>query len=81
MDKPGTVLPKEREFIDTKTAARIQTKNLSKHLDECGGGLFKIFPFYKIDMCCDITREVKGKNISKIKPQLKAEYAFSIVLS
>ncbi|XP_071132786.1 uncharacterized protein [Mytilus edulis] len=53
---------------------------LSKHLDECGGGFFKIFPFYKMNMGCDITREVKEKHfISKFKSRLNANYAFSIV--
>lgn len=53
---------------------------LSKHLDECGGGFFKIFPFYKLNIKCEIKREIKEKHfIAKFKSRLNAKYSFSIV--
>lgn len=44
---------------------------LSQHLDTCSGGLFKIFPFYKMKTSSDVLREIKEKNfIRKFKPIL-----------
>ena len=53
---------------------------LSNHLQQCSRGLYKIFPFYKLNVNCDIKREIKEKYfIRKFKSRLNAKYAFSIV--
>lgn len=47
---------------------------LSKHLDECGCGVFKIFPFYKLHSSDSTLRDIKENNfIKKFKPFLNRQ--------